>query len=192
MAVGGVTNNTTTPTTSGSKATQAASAASLNYNSFLQLLIAQMKNQDPTSPMDATQQVSQLATFSQVEQAVQQNKNLESLIKSQSLTQASSYIGKTMMSADEKVVGVVKEVQVYSDGLIALTKEGGKILIQPGITITDGSTPTPLGGSSGTSTDTGSDTTAGTGTSTGTGTGTGSGSTSGDSGTSSDDSGATG
>ncbi|MBN9031024.1 MAG: hypothetical protein BGO05_09675 [Rhizobiales bacterium 63-7] len=179
MAVGGVTNNTTTPTTTGSKATQAASAASLNYNSFLQLLIAQMKNQDPTSPMDATQQVTQLATFSQVEQSVQQNKNLESLIRSQSLTQASSYIGKTMMSADEKVVGVVQEVQVYSDGLVALTKEGGKILIQPGITITDGSKPTPLGGSSDSKSDSASaaDATSGAGSSTNTGTGTGSGNT---------------
>lgn len=142
MAVSGVTG---VGSVNGGNASQAASAASMNYQSFLQLLIAQMKNQDPTDPMDASQQVTQLATFSQVEQAVQQNKNLESLIRSQSLTQASSYIGKTVMSADEFIVGVVKEVQVYSDGLVALTEDGKKIIIQPGISITNGSTPTPLG-----------------------------------------------
>ncbi len=79
------------------------------------------------------------------------------------------------MSADEKVVGVVQEVQVYSDGLVALTKEGGKILIQPGITITDGSKPTPLGGSSDSKSDSASaaDATSGAGSSTNTGTGSG-------------------
>ena len=135
MAVGGVTNNTTTPTTSGSKATQAASAASLNYNSFLQLLIAQMKNQDPTAPMDATQQVAQLATFSQVEQSLKMNKNLESLIQAQGLGQASSLLGKTVTSADGSVSGLIKEVQIKSDGVYAVTKDDKKILVESGIKI---------------------------------------------------------
>ncbi|OJU06301.1 MAG: flagellar biosynthesis protein FlgD [Rhizobium sp. 63-7] len=147
MAVSGV-NSVAAPTGANGKADSAASAASLNYQSFLKLLIAQMKNQDPTDPMDATQQVSQLATFSQVEQAIQTNKNLEYLIQSQSLTQASNYIGKTLTSADDSVTGVIKEVEVYSDGLIAITEDGKKILIQAGIKISNGpssSTPTDGG-----------------------------------------------
>ena len=134
MAVSGV-NSVANPTGANGKAEAASSAASLNYDSFLKLLIAQMKNQDPTDPMDATEQVSQLATFSQVEQSIQSNKNLESLIQSQSLGLASDYIGKTITSADDTLTGVVKEVEVYSDGLLAVTTDGKKILIQAGIKI---------------------------------------------------------
>ena len=121
---------------SGSQATaNAASAASLNYNSFLQLLITQMKTQDPTDPMDASEQVAQLATFSQVEQTIQTNTKLDTLLTSQSLTQAGSYVGKEMTSADGSVSGIVESVKVYSDGLIATTENGDKILIQPGIVL---------------------------------------------------------
>ncbi len=79
MAVSGVNNtsNSYTPTVSATDSAGDASAATLNYESFLKLLVAQMKNQDPTQPMDATQQIAQLATFSQVEQTIKTNKNLE-------------------------------------------------------------------------------------------------------------------
>ena len=41
-----------------------------NMDTFLQLLVAQMKNQDPESPTDSTQFVSQLAQFSELEQMI--------------------------------------------------------------------------------------------------------------------------
>src|SRR5581483_10586188 len=41
-------------------------AGSLDYDAFLRLLIAQMKNQDPTKPTDPSQFVAQLASFSSV------------------------------------------------------------------------------------------------------------------------------
>jgi flagellar basal-body rod modification protein FlgD len=50
-----------------------------DYNNFLKLLVAQVQNQDPLEPMDSTTFVSQLAQLSQVEQAIQTNKNLESI-----------------------------------------------------------------------------------------------------------------
>ena len=112
-----------------------AKKASLDYDNFLQLLIAQMKNQDPTDPMDATQQVAQLATFSQVEQSVKMNSNLESLLSVNSLSNASSYIGKTLTSADEKTTGVVASIKVTSEGLTATTTTGGTIAITQGIKI---------------------------------------------------------
>ena len=63
-----------------SSSASSATAANVNYNQFLQLLIAEMKNQDPTNPMDPTQTVSQLATFSGVEQQVQTNTTLDNLM----------------------------------------------------------------------------------------------------------------
>ncbi len=115
--------------------------ATLNYESFLQLLVAQLKNQDPTEPMDASQQMAQLATFSQVEQTIKTNKNLESLLQRTSLQEASSVMGKTVTSEDGKVTGVVASVQLYSDGIVATLDDGTKLVIGPGITIKD----TPAG-----------------------------------------------
>lgn len=66
--------------------TQAASASGnalsqlgQDYQSFITLLTAQIQNQDPLEPMDSTAFVSQLATLTQVEQAVVQNANLEGI-----------------------------------------------------------------------------------------------------------------
>jgi flagellar basal-body rod modification protein FlgD len=130
-ALGGVGSTTTGNTST------AQQKATLNYDNFLQLLIAQMKNQDPTDPVDASEQMSQLASFSQVEQTIQTNTKLDTLLASSSLTQAGSYVGKYMESADGSVKGVISSVKVYSDGIIATTEKGGKILVQTGVTISD-------------------------------------------------------
>lgn len=147
MAVDGVaattaatTATTTTSSTSSSTASKAAEKASIDYDSFLKLLIAQMKNQDPTDPMDASEQIAQLATFSQVEQSIQMNSNLETLITGNALTNASSYIGKTITSADEKTSGVVASVRVYSDTMIATTTDGKEVPIVVGVRV--GTKPT--------------------------------------------------
>ena len=118
-----------------SQASQASSKAMVDYDTFLTLLVAQMKNQDPTEPMDSTEQIAQLATFSQVEQTVQTNKNLEMLIQTTTLSQAGSIIGRTLESPDDSVSGVVKEVQVFSDGLLATLEDGTKAVVGAGITI---------------------------------------------------------
>lgn len=141
-AVTSATSTTTTSSTSSSAASQASAKASLDYDSFLQLLIAQMKNQDPTDPMDASEQIAQLATFSQVEQSIQMNSNLETLITGNALTNASSYIGKTITSADEKTSGVVASVRVYSDTMVATTTDGKEIPIVVGVRVGTASTTT--------------------------------------------------
>jgi flagellar basal-body rod modification protein FlgD len=137
MAVDSITSTTATKSTTTSASSSAAGAASLNYDAFLQLLIAQMQNQDPTDPMDASQQISQLATFSQVEQTIKTNSNLESLIAQSSLSNASNYIGKTITSADGKTSGVVASIEVTADGLTATTTKGSEISIGEGITISN-------------------------------------------------------
>src|SRR5262245_61071015 len=90
------------------------SKTSVDYESFLKLLVAEMKNQDPTKPMDSTDFVAQLATFSQVEQTVQSNTKLDQILQSTALSQASSVIGREITSADGKTTGVVSEVKIYS------------------------------------------------------------------------------
>ena len=127
-----------------SASNEASASASLDYNSFLKLLVAQMQNQDPTDPMDASEQVAQLATFSQVEQTIQTNRNLESMIAGSALNNATTYVGKTLTSADGKISGVIASVKVYSDAIVATTVDGKEIPVTVGVRVgTLPATPTP-------------------------------------------------
>ena len=135
--VGAASNANTpyTPSVSGSESSTDEKSTTLQYESFLKLLVAQMKNQDPTEPMDSTQQIAQLATFSQVEQTIKTNKNLESLLQRTSLSEADAVIGRTVTSEDGKTTGVVKEVKLYSDGIIAVLDNGKELVIGPGVKV---------------------------------------------------------
>src|ERR1700761_4909773 len=70
-----------------------AQANNPQMNEFLQLLTAQLQNQDPTSPTDPTQFVSQLAQFSTVEQLVQSNTTLNNISQSLSGLALGQYAG---------------------------------------------------------------------------------------------------
>jgi flagellar basal-body rod modification protein FlgD len=95
---------TSTPvTTTNANGTQtgadAASQLSGNFSTFLTLLTTQLKNQDPTSPMDSNQFTQQLVQFSQVEQQINTNTNLNTLItqgQTQAGVTAASYLGKNV------------------------------------------------------------------------------------------------
>ena len=130
---------TANQTTQTSQTQGTQSKTMVDYNSFLKLLIAQMKNQDPTQPMDSTQYVAQLATFSQVEQSVQANTKLDSILQSSALSQAESVIGRNITSADGNTSGTVKEVQLSSTGLVAILANGTQVPITTGVTISPAS-----------------------------------------------------
>ncbi len=93
---------TTTPVTNTNGTTStpdALSSLSSNFSTFLTLLTTQLKNQDPTSPMDSNQFTQQLVEFSQVEQQINTNTNLQTLItqgSGQAGTFATSYLGKNV------------------------------------------------------------------------------------------------
>jgi flagellar basal-body rod modification protein FlgD len=61
----------------------------LGQQQFLQLLVAQMRNQDPINPLDGTEFASQLAQFNSVEQLIDVNSGLQSLKNSQEMMSAS-------------------------------------------------------------------------------------------------------
>lgn len=81
---------------SGTDQTKAeASKAKLDedLNKFLNLLVTQLKNQDPLDPMDATEFTSQLVQFASVEQQIYQNSNLEKLLLTAQVSQVSNLSG---------------------------------------------------------------------------------------------------
>jgi flagellar basal-body rod modification protein FlgD len=80
--------------------------------SFLKLLITELKNQDPTQPADPTQMVAQLASFSSLEQMTQMNTNMKTVLENSAV----NMIGQNVTVADQatqsgfttgKVVGIV-------------------------------------------------------------------------------------
>ncbi len=120
------------------KAAQTANAAqkaTLNYDNFLKLLVAQMKNQDPTEPMKSAEYMGQLASFSQVEQSVNMNTKLDALLSSSALSQAGGVIGRTVTSADGSVSGKVESVQVVNGGAVASLAGGKQLTLGAGVTI---------------------------------------------------------
>ena len=128
-AIKSTTNDTTAST---------SAPATVNYNDFLQLLIAQMKNQDPTSPTDMSQYMSQFAQLSSVEQAIQTNTKLDSLLSSNALSQAESLIGRTaaFTSADgQSTSGKITAVHIIQGGAVATLDNGVDVQLGPGITI---------------------------------------------------------
>ena len=71
--------------------------SALGKDAFLQLLVTQLQNQDPTNPMDDRDFIAQMAQFSSLEQMQNMTKTMESLLVSQQQTQLMSYttfIGK--------------------------------------------------------------------------------------------------
>lgn len=77
-----------------------------NFDDFLTLLTTQLKHQNPLEPMDANEFTTQLVQFSSVEQAIAQNARLDSLIglqKTAQVTDAVSFIGKTVEAAGDKM-----------------------------------------------------------------------------------------
>ena len=126
---------TTTIPTGANQTSQQTSKTAVDYQSFLKLLIAEMKNQDPTKPMDSTQYVAQLATFSQVEQSVQTNTKLDQIMQSSALSQADALIGRSITSADGKTTGIVSSVTLASSGLIAVLQDGTQVPVGAGVSI---------------------------------------------------------
>jgi flagellar basal-body rod modification protein FlgD len=112
-----------------------AATPTLSYDSYLSLLLAELKNQDPTKPMDATQTVTQLATVSNVGQAVKLNNTLSSLLTATYLTQAEALIGKTVTSADGATQGEVASVAVGDADVSLILADGSTLALASGVRI---------------------------------------------------------
>ena len=98
-----VSGTTTLPTTSSGSSAKAANLLSSsqiagNFQSFLQLLTTQLKNQNPLSPLDTNQFTQQLVEFAGVQQQLNTNDSLATLVSLQQTaqsTQALGFVGKT-------------------------------------------------------------------------------------------------
>lgn len=131
MPVSAVNTLPASSTTSSS----AISLETLNYDAFLQLLVTEMKNQDPTDPTDTSEYMAQLASFASVEQEIQLNTKLDDILNTLSQNQATGAIGKKITSADGKVTGIVESVKFFSNGATATLQSGEIVDFGPGVTV---------------------------------------------------------
>jgi len=103
------TNITTPAAATGSAAAvkdSAQTSLTHNYNDFLKLLMTQLQNQDPTSPMDTNQFTSQLVQYSSVEQQIATNTSLTQLIQltqGGEVLQSSSLVGKPVTVTSDRI-----------------------------------------------------------------------------------------
>lgn len=130
----GLVNNTATTTSTTTK----TPSQELDKNAFLMLLVAQLKNQDPTSAQDPNQMVQQMTAYSQLEQMQNSNTLLQGIqLQNQGLfqAQAASLVGKKVrvttpnfdLKSGAATVGVDLALEAASVSL-AIKDANGKLV----------------------------------------------------------------
>ena len=104
----------------------------LGKDAFLKLLIAELSNQDPLNPMEDREFISQMATFSSLEQMQNMNSTLQSMAEANKFS-AVSYIGKAVAftkgegESAEQVAAIVNAVWFDGNGKVILDTTEGEI-----------------------------------------------------------------
>jgi flagellar basal-body rod modification protein FlgD len=142
------TTGTGTPTgsastgTGSSAANSASSLGTLGGTDFITLMLAQLQNQDPTSPVDSNTFLTQLAQLSEVQGITSLNTNfstLSSSLTSNQAMQASSLLGHqalvntgtaTTAAAGAAVTGAVNVPQSTSQVTLSITNSAGAVVSQ--------------------------------------------------------------
>lgn len=115
------TQGTTATTTVNSSDGTIKLGDGLGRDSFLQLLITQMRYQDPMEPAKDTEFIAQLAQFNSLEQMQNLNDKFDKMLKWSQMTQASSLIGKQIEAI------MAQGVDEDNDGNIDATKVSGVV-----------------------------------------------------------------
>ena len=117
------TRDTTSTTDTANSTTSTSQNSSLSANSlsnsFMQLLVTQLQNQDPLQPVDDQTFLTQLAQFSSLQQETEMNQNLSTMATAGQSAQLTSYLGKqvtaTNPSTSTPVTGTVQAID-YVNG----------------------------------------------------------------------------
>ncbi|MEM5330209.1 flagellar hook assembly protein FlgD [Paraburkholderia sp. JHI2823] len=132
-------NGTSSASSAGSSGSSSSTSASNLQTTFLQLLVAQLQNQDPTNPMDSSQMTSQLAQINTVSGIQQLNTSLTSLSTQLSAgqnAQAALLIGSNVLAAGSSATvssGTAPQLGVtlpsaVSDVKLTITNAAGQVV----------------------------------------------------------------
>lgn len=145
-------SSTTVATTSATSASGAATNSALgslngNLTNFLSLLMTQLKNQDPTAPMDTNTFTSQLVQYSSVEQQINTNTNLTNLItatQSNTILQSSALVGKEVTATNDHLTLQNRQAEIHFTApsakpvTITVTSDTGERILQTNLTAAAG------------------------------------------------------
>lgn len=145
MSVSGVGSSSNKSTGNASAATNSLMS---NYNTFLTLLTAQLKTQSPLSPMDVNSFTQQLVQYSSVEQQIQTNAQLKSMIDtmtSSAALQLVNYVGKSVTAYSDttkmdsgKANWTVNSSSAATDAKVTITDENGGVVYQGSVNLKAG------------------------------------------------------
>ena len=125
-------NTTQTTSTNSSSSVTTATNDALGKDAFLKLLVAELSNQDPLNPMEDREFISQMATFSSLEQMQNMNSTLESMAEANKFS-AVQYIGKAVAFTKgegeeaQQVAAVVNNVWFDPNGKTVLETTEGEV-----------------------------------------------------------------
>ncbi len=146
-----ITPQTQKPTASGTQLPSTGTSSKLNLKTtdFINMMITQLQNQDPTQPVQNDQLLSQMSQIGQLESSTELQSSLKGLVLQNQITSASSLIGKSVNGMDANnatITGTVTSVSVRTDG-VSLNLDSGSQLDLARVT----SIASPSGTSTGTS-----------------------------------------
>lgn len=124
-AIGPAAAAGTTPLT-GTQSTAQTGMSGLTQNDFLQLLVAQMQNQDPTNPMSSDQFLQEMASFTEVVDLAQIQQTENSVLANEVANQGLMLLGRTVSAVDPA------NGQTVSGTVSALTMVGGQPMLSVG------------------------------------------------------------
>lgn len=117
-----------------SNQTRGSTSSTLGKDEFLKILMAQLQNQDPLNPMEDKEFISQMATFSSLEQMMEMNKSIGNLVSNQTtspIIQNSHLIGKEVSyyAFDSETGEITEPKEIVKSSVMAISeKEGFAVL----------------------------------------------------------------
>jgi flagellar basal-body rod modification protein FlgD len=145
------TNATTNSTSSTAQAAGLGGSQQLagNFNTFLQLLTTQLQNQDPLDPLDADEFTTQLVQFASVEQQVDMNTNMQTLISLQqtaAATSAMQFLGASVTVSGSSAALATGSPATWTlnspspaTGTVTITSSTGQTAFSAGVSLNAGS-----------------------------------------------------
>ena len=105
----------------------------LGKDAFFELLITQLRHQDPIEPMDNTEFISQMAQFSSLEQMQNMNEGMKQFLETKNIAENASLIGKFIEvngEEDEIIQGEVRQIIFEDNEVYALLDDDSKVSIE--------------------------------------------------------------
>ncbi len=114
-----------------------SSVSGLSQNDFLQLLVAQMQNQDPSNPVSSDQFLQEMASFTEVVDLSQLQTLTQSLLSNEVATQGLELLGKQVTaqtSSGQQISGTVSELSMVG-GQPMLTVNGTQLPVSQVVSV---------------------------------------------------------